>query len=192
MTSPAAPSREQQHSCLPRPARLCPMCGESLAIPIYCGTCGVDITPRHVCAPHPLPHVCANTSTRGTCLACGQAFPASLFCKTCGADITPLHQCTAAPATQVRRVDPLHICPALPIQKCVNCGSVMPSMVFCEHCGVEITAPHVCAPQPEAHVCSPLITMPRRCAKCGEIMPAHQHCSCCGTDITATHLCGQA
>src|SRR5438105_4204568 len=99
MTSPAAQPREQQHLCLPRTARPCPMCGELLAVATYCGICGEDVTPKHFCTPRPLPHQCSPAGTRGTCIACGQAFPAARFCATCGADITPSHRCSAAPAT---------------------------------------------------------------------------------------------
>lgn len=193
MTTSAAPSQAQQHSCLPRPMRPCSMCGESLPQPTYCATCGVDVTPPHACKPHPLPHICASISTTGICLACGQPFPLLQFCKTCGADITPFHQCTAAPPTQVRRHDPIHRCPALPIQKCVTCNATMPSTAYCDHCGVEITPPHICLPAVEnQHACSPLMTMPRRCAKCGELMPAYQHCTQCGSDITSAHQCNLA
>src|SRR5688572_20965221 len=96
MTTPAQP-REQQHACLPRTARPCPMCGEPVPVAVYCRVCGEDTTHQHVCEPHPLTHICTPAGTRGTCLTCGQAFPAARFCKTCGADTTPSHQCPAAP-----------------------------------------------------------------------------------------------
>jgi ribosomal protein L32 len=188
----AAQTREQQHHCLPRAALPCPACGERLAAPEFCEICGEDTTPRHICVPRPLPHLCATLPTRGACLACGQALPEALFCTTCGADITPSHRCPAAPPTTVPRPDPLHRCPALELEYCAHCGGLLPAMTFCARCGMEITAGHTCPPRVETHACPPLAKMPRRCSKCGELLPAHQHCMQCGTDITAEHICSAA
>lgn len=185
----AAQSREREHHCLPRPARFCSTCGETISPPVFCGICGEDTTPLHVCVPRPLPHMCGTLPTRGSCLACGQPLPEAIFCTTCGADITPSHRCSAAPPTAIPRPDPLHRCPALELQYCDHCGDLLPAMTFCAYCGVEITAVHTCPPQPETHVCPPLAKMPRRCSKCGEVLPAQQHCIQCGKDITADHLC---
>lgn len=177
------------HHCLPRPAPSCPMCGERLSAPVHCGICGADITPAHVCQPHPLPHVCGTPPTPGRCVACGESYPARQFCATCGADITPSHRCRAAPPTQVPRPDPIHRCPALELPRCPACGALLPAMQFCVRCGVEITPVHTCARQQAAHICPPVVTMPRRCPSCGEIKPASQHCTQCGADITPEHVC---
>lgn len=182
-------SIERQHQCLPRAAAPCPHCGEMLGAPAYCETCGADITPRHVCQPRPLPHLCAEKPAVGRCLACGEALPAAHFCKTCGADITPSHRCPAAPPTHVHRADPVHVCPSLKLSRCPDCGEYLPALVYCEDCGVDITPPHVCAPPVEAHGCPPHLTMPRRCSHCGELLPAPRHCAHCGADITPGHVC---
>jgi hypothetical protein len=179
------------HHCLPRTARPCPKCGELLPVSVFCETCGADITPQHVCAPHPLPHVCPPGPAPARCLDCGQALPARLFCRTCGEEITPSHRCPAAPPTHVHRADPVHTCRAEKLQRCSLCGALMPARVFCEQCGMEITPAHVCTPQPTTHICPPVVTMPRRCSHCGEMLPAPKHCAQCGADITPVHVCGK-
>lgn len=181
---------ERQHQCLPLTAQPCPHCGERLEPPVYCGTCGEDISPAHVCQPHPLPHVCANAVPVGRCLACGESLPESRYCTTCGAVITPSHRCSAAPPTHVHRADPVHVCPSMKLRRCPDCGELLPALVYCEHCGVDITPPHVCQPKAAPHICPPHLMMPRRCSHCGELMSSPQHCTRCGADITPVHQCG--
>jgi len=181
-----------EHHCLPRTAQPCPQCGVMIDPAAYCGICGADISPRHVCTLHPLKHICPPQPPTGRCLDCGQPFPARQFCTTCGADITPSHHCSAAPPTVVHRADPLHRCPVLPHDRCPDCGDLLPALTFCAHCGMETTPAHVCAPAPAVHVCPPHLTMPRRCAHCGETLPAFQHCTQCGVDITPEHSCPSA
>lgn len=183
--------RSTEHHCLPRPAQPCPYCGEMLPPPVFCEICGANILPQHVCSPHPLPHVCADRPTPGLCLACGEELPARRFCATCGAEITPSHRCSAAPPTHIHRPDPIHTCPSLKLPRCDRCGELMPAMRFCETCGVEITPPHICTPQPEAHTCPPVVTMPHRCSTCGELLPKPRHCTQCGADITPQHTCAR-
>jgi hypothetical protein len=178
-----------EHRCLPRTAQPCQRCGETLPVAVYCDTCGADISPEHHCPPRALPHVCPPSPPPGRCLACGQEQPRARYCKTCGHDITPSHHCPAAPPTQMRRADPVHVCPAYKIERCRQCGQLMPALAFCEHCGADITPQHVCYPAPAAHVCPPVVTMPRRCSHCGEMLPRPRHCSQCGADITPAHVC---
>jgi hypothetical protein len=179
----------QEHRCLPRTGQPCPHCGEIMPTPSFCERCGADITPAHFCAPRPLSHVCPPAPPAGRCLACGESLPAAHFCPTCGANITPSHRCKAAPPTHVPRPDPVHLCPALPLGRCGQCGELLPALRFCESCGVEITPTHFCRPRPEPHTCPPYLVMPRRCSHCGETMPAPQHCTQCGADITPRHSC---
>ncbi len=178
-----------QHHCLPRSARPCPQCGEMIPPPMFCETCGTDISPVHVCAPRPLPHICPPAPPPGRCLACGEPLPARRFCTTCGAEITPSHRCKAVLSITVPRPDPLHICPVLEIQRCQQCGQIMPALRFCEQCGMDITPPHICRPPQQAHTCPPYLTIPRRCPHCGELLPKPQHCTRCGADITPAHIC---
>lgn len=185
-------NRSTAHHCLPRSTSRCLKCGEPLDMPTFCGTCGEDVTPLHLCQPQPLEHMCSSHPAPVKCLACGQPLPAALFCTTCGADITPSHRCAAALATQVPRPDPIHKCPAYELPKCQRCGALLPAMAFCQHCGMETTPTHSCPPKQAAHACPPLITMPRRCAKCGEVLPASQCCTQCGSDITPAHQCNRA
>jgi hypothetical protein len=188
MTTPPT-TREREHHCLPRFAQPCPSCGEQLSAPTFCGICGEDVTPTHVCALRPLPHTHAPMPVRAACLQCGQPMPAAQFCTTCGADVTPSHRCPAAPPTHVHRADPLHRCPTLEVERCSRCNTLLPAMTFCADCGVETTQPHHCPPVQIAHVCPPLVIMPRRCSKCGTSMPQSSHCTQCGTDTTPDHLC---
>lgn len=183
---------ESEHRCLPLAAHSCPTCGELINPPVFCGICGENITPQHRCAPRPMPHVCRKLASPGLCLACGQPLPTARFCKTCGAEITPSHRCSAAPITHVPKPDPIHRCPSLVLPHCPQCGVLMPAMELCELCGMEITPLHTCALPQAVHVCSPLVTMPRRCPRCGEPMAAAQHCTQCGADITPVHACAQA
>jgi hypothetical protein len=176
------------HQCLPHPARRCIHCGATLSAPVFCATCGADITPTHHCEPNSLPHICKPLPAIGRCLACGETLPQRRFCASCGADITPSHRCSAAPATHVHRSDPVHVCPVLEVPTCSQCGALLPQ-TFCESCGMDITPLHVCTPVEEAHVCPPVMTMPKRCAKCGEQLPAPRFCEQCGVDLTPTHQC---
>ena len=178
-----------EHRCLPRADRPCPQCGDSIPPPAYCGTCGADTSPRHVCQPRPLPHTCQQIAAPGRCIDCSQALPAPVFCTTCGANITPSHRCPAAPSTHIHRPDPVHTCPAHTLDRCPDCGDLLPGQAFCADCGMDITLPHACAPQPAHHVCPPHLTIPRRCSACGEVLPAPQHCTTCGADITPKHVC---
>jgi rRNA maturation endonuclease Nob1 len=178
-----------QHHCLPRPAHSCPQCGEMIPPPTFCETCGADVSSVHVCMPRPLPHICPPAPPPGRCLACGEPLPVRRFCTTCGEEITPSHRCKATLSITVPRPDPLHICPALEIQRCQQCGQIMPPLRFCERCGMDITPPHVCLPPPQTHVCPPYLTMPRRCSHCGELLPKPRHCTQCGADITPKHVC---
>jgi predicted amidophosphoribosyltransferase len=88
----------------------------------------------------------------------------------------------------VHRADPVHVCPVLDVPKCGQCGALLPR-TYCERCGMDITSPHVCPPEEEAHVCPPVATMPRRCSKCGEPLPAPVFCEQCGADLTPAHQC---
>gem|GEM_PF-898736 len=178
-----------EHRCLPRPERRCLACGDPIAPPIFCEVCGEDISAPHRCSPHPLDHVCSPVAASRRCVACDQPLPETRYCPTCGAELVSLHQCTAAPIPHVPRPDPIHICPALELQRCLQCGNLMPALVFCEKCGMDITPPHACPPRAERHVCPPLATMPRRCGRCGELLPARQHCIRCGADTTPSHIC---
>lgn len=178
-----------EHRCLPRSGQTCPQCGEIIRPPSYCEICGADISPRHVCTPRPLPHICPSSPPPGRCLACGELFPAARFCLTCGAEITPSHRCAAASPTHVHRPDPIHICPSLPLQYCSKCGAVMPSLRYCESCGADVTPIHTCPATQVPHVCPPHLVMPHRCSHCGELMPASKHCIQCGADTTPGHSC---
>jgi hypothetical protein len=178
------------HHCLPRAAERCLVCGEDCPRPTFCERCGEDVTPPHVCQPHPLPHHCPPAPSPGQCLQCRLPLPKPVFCTTCGADITPGHRCRAAPPTHVHRADPVHICPSTStLPRCPDCGLLLPPKAFCAHCGMETTPPHVCAAPPPTHVCPPLVTMPRRCSHCGELMPARRFCPLCGADLTPEHVC---
>ena len=179
------------HDCLPRQAQLCPTCGKQMALPSFCAICGEDLTPVHQCQLRPLAHVCAVTTTQQNCLACGETMPNPRFCVTCGADITPSHQCSAASVLEVRRLDPIHKCPVLAIERCVSCGDILPAEVYCGSCGMNITPPHLCHLSVPSHECSPLIIMPHRCAHCGEYHPSPQHCAQCGADLTPQHICSK-
>jgi hypothetical protein len=180
-----------EHQCLPRTSQPCPRCGELLAAPVYCTTCGEDLTPQHTCASRPLPHVCPPREAPGRCLACGEVLPRKQFCPTCGADITPPHHCAAGGPLNVPRAAPVHICPALKLPRCETCGELLPALAYCPDCGADITPEHVCRAEPAAHVCPPHLTMPRRCSSCGDVLPAPQHCAHCGADITPRHVCEQ-
>jgi hypothetical protein len=177
------------HHCLPRIAQPCPSCSELMPIPSFCGICGEEITTVHQCRPRPLAHICTTEAALGHCLICGEPMPTARFCLTCGGEITPSHQCSAASATVVRRRDPLHRCPVYGIGRCASCGGLLPARSFCGSCGMEITPPHTCSPPAANHVCSPLVTMPRRCAHCGETFPQSEHCPQCGVDLTSKHVC---
>ncbi len=187
----ALPNRnaERIHHCLPRSAQACPTCGELMALPSFCAVCGDELTPVHRCQPRPLAHVCAARTTQQNCLACGQMMSSPRFCLTCGAEITPSHQCSATSTLEVRRLDPIHKCPVLLIERCTSCGESLPAEVYCGSCGMDITPPHVCHQPNSDHVCSPLVTMPHRCAHCGEYYPSPQHCAQCGADLTPSHIC---
>jgi len=179
------------HQCLPISASVCPNCGEVLSLPTYCDWCGENITPKHACAPRPLPHICGVQPAPARCLNCGEEPPVTRYCPTCGQALHVAHQC-ATTLPQVRRASPVHSCRALPVQHCPLCGVLKPALAFCDNCGVDITPQHVCAPGVELHVCPPYQVMPRRCPHCGDIMPALQHCARCGKNITPEHVCGEA
>jgi hypothetical protein len=178
-----------EHHCLPRTAQTCSLCGELLALPAYCETCGVEISPQHVCPPRPLPHVCPPQPAPGRCLDCGQPLPAKQYCETCGEEITPSHRCPAAPPTHIHRADPLHVCPSMKLQRCPSCRELLPGKQYCTQCGMEITPPHVCHAEPAPHACPPHLLMPRYCSHCGDPLPRSKFCTQCGAEITPAHVC---
>ena len=131
------------------------------------------------------------------CYYCGSRNPAgAATCSQCGADLT---EGTARKSGDIlgghrQGPAPKITCSACGAEneanasKCGQCGALLPR-AYCERCGMDITSPHVCPPEEEAHVCPPVATMPRRCSKCGEPLPAPVFCEQCGADLTPSHQC---
>ena len=84
-----------------------------------------------------------------------------------------------------------HRCIPIVLKPCSMCGEPLAALVFCENCGENITAQHVCNPEPLAHTCTPHETA-SRCLKCGDVIPAARFCVTCGERLEAFHQCASS
>jgi len=180
------------HVCIPKISTTCPACGSPYSIPEFCTSCGMDISPTHICQLKPIIHTCHFPRISGNCLICHSPLPVPTYCTSCGMDISEPHICVNDQLPFNTYRPPLrnfHTC-IKPIHssRCHLCGMFLPPPAYCGICGMDISAPHTCIPKPLPHICRPLISS-TRCNLCGEMLPLPTYCHKCGLNITESHSC---
>jgi|WetSurMetagenome_2_1015567.scaffolds.fasta_scaffold731019_1 hypothetical protein len=182
----------QHHICLSARPLICSICGLPYPQKEYCTTCGMDISPAHICQPGPIPHYCHPPRYRGQCPICNTALPIPTYCSSCGADISEPHICinNQYPFFISRPVIVnYHRCFNLPrLSTCHSCGMPLPSPSYCTICGMDISQLHICIANSTFHICLPM-HLDSRCLFCGEYLPTPVYCSRCGMDISERHTC---